>query len=186
MNSVGDLLRNADPLAHEPVWSSQQRLAIEARVVAASRTMTRVWPRRAFITAVVTFVLVAAVAIAPRFSSSALQAAVLFEVRLAEETSAPELEPPITLPSGRTIYLHETAVVTNADIAEARVVQGDSRSTFAVEVTLNADGAKKMWLATSNHVGRHVAILIDGKVVAAPVVRISDRRQSRTQWNLHP
>ncbi|RPI53641.1 MAG: hypothetical protein EHM55_13230 [Acidobacteria bacterium] len=171
MKTVGELLRSADPLGYESSWSSQQRLAIEERVLASPHAGSRTWLRRTWLTATATLVLIAGIAVAPRFSSSALQAAVRFEVRLAEESPAPDLQPAIILPSGRAIYLHEEAVVTNADIAEANVVRGDSPSTFGVEVTFDAEGAEKMWIATGNHLGKPVAILVDGEIIAAPVVR---------------
>ena len=73
--------------------------------------------------------------------------------------------------SGRKIYLHPETVVTNSDIAQAEVIQGDGASTFNVSVTFNAGGAAKMLRASQNHIGRPLAILLDGEVVMAPVVR---------------
>jgi preprotein translocase subunit SecD len=98
-------------------------------------------------------------------------AAVRFEVRLAEESPAPGLREVVIPGTGRSIFLHEEAVVTNSDIIRAWVVQGDSRSTFSVSVEFNAEGTAKMLRATKGHIGRPVAILIDDEVVTVPVVR---------------
>lgn len=98
-----------------------------------------------------------------------LQAAVRFEMRLAEDWPAPGLRE--VAGPGRTIYLHDEAIVTNSDIAEARVVRGRSPSQFGVEVKFNPVGAKKMIAATEKQIGKPMAILVDGQLVAAPVLR---------------
>ena len=73
--------------------------------------------------------------------------------------------------SDEVVYVHEEIIVTNGDIAQSRVVQGDGPSRFGVSVQVNVAGAEKMRQATASHVGRPVAILIDGEVVTAPVLR---------------
>src|SRR5213075_2253155 len=70
-----------------------------------------------------------------------------------------------------TIYLHEEVVVTNADVERSAVVQGNRPSQFGIAVHFTEAGARKMRDATANHVGRPVAILIDGDVVMAPTLR---------------
>jgi preprotein translocase subunit SecD len=40
-----------------------------------------------------------------------------------------------------------------------------------VAITFNDAGASRMTIATAGHVGRPLAILIDGEVVMAPVLR---------------
>src|ERR1051325_2852014 len=71
--------------------------------------------------------------------------------------------------SDRTVYLHPEVVVTNTDIAFSNVIPGNTPSQqFWIDVRLTAAGADKMRQATRNHLGRPVAILIDGEVVSAP------------------
>jgi preprotein translocase subunit SecD len=100
-----------------------------------------------------------------------LQAAVRFEVRLAEDRPAPGLREAKVSGSNRSVYLHDEVIVTNSDIAQARVVQGSGPSQYGVSVEFNASGAEKMRRATRNHIGRPVAILLDGQVVVAPALR---------------
>jgi preprotein translocase subunit SecD len=69
------------------------------------------------------------------------------------------------------VYLHDEIIVTNGDISQSRVVPGDRPSRFGVGVEFNAEGAAKMRQATGSHVGRPLAILIDGDVVTGPVLR---------------
>ena len=65
------------------------------------------------------------------------------------------------------VYLHPEIIVTNDDIADTEVVVGDSPSQFGVRVDFNAAGTQKMEQATADHIGRPVAILLDGDVVLA-------------------
>jgi preprotein translocase subunit SecD len=74
------------------------------------------------------------------------------------------------LDSARVIYLHPEVVVSNEDIAQSWVVQ-DGPEQFGVSVQFLPAGAERMKQATATHVGRPMAILIDGAVVMAPVVR---------------
>jgi len=73
--------------------------------------------------------------------------------------------------SNRTVYLHPEIVVTNSDIARSRVIPGGSPSQFGIDVQLTSAGAEKMRQATMSHLGKPVAILIDGSVVIAPSVK---------------
>jgi len=99
-----------------------------------------------------------------------LFAAVLFEVRLAEDTPLPGLIVAQVPDAGRLIYLHPEIVVSNDDIAQSWVSQ-DEPDRFSIGVQLLPSGAERMRRATTAHMGRPVAILIDGTVVSAPVVR---------------
>jgi preprotein translocase subunit SecD len=47
----------------------------------------------------------------------------------------------------------------------------DDRAERLAALFDNADGAAKMLRASQSHIGRPLAILIDGEVVMAPVVR---------------
>jgi SecD/SecF fusion protein len=55
-------------------------------------------------------------------------------------------------------------------VAQSWVTE-DGPDRFSVFVELLEPGAQRMRQATAGHIGRPVAILIDGKVVIAPVVR---------------
>jgi preprotein translocase subunit SecD len=98
-------------------------------------------------------------------------AAIRFEVRLAEDHPAAGLREARIAGSDRVVYLHQEVVVTNEDIAQSSVVQGDRPSRFGVGVQFTTAGTQKMRQATASHVGRPVAILIDGEVVTAPVLK---------------
>ena len=97
-------------------------------------------------------------------------AQVRFEVRLAEGHAVPGLRVEQVGDSRSLIYLHMETVVGNDDIARAWVVD-DGSPRFGVGVQLQPGGAARMRQATADHIGRPVAILIDGTVVMAPIVR---------------
>ena len=173
MKTLSEILRDADPLAYEPRRSVQERRMSRQMVLGASHVGDDV-PQRP--TALATIVALAIMGIALSslyWSRTAVDAvaAVRFEVRLAEENPAPGLREAAIPGTGRNTYLHPEPVVVNSDIAEAYVVQGASASMFGVSVTFNAEGAARMFRATQSHIGRPLAILVDGEVAAAPVVR---------------
>jgi preprotein translocase subunit SecD len=114
--------------------------------------------------------IVVAASMWPRNTSLA-QAAVRFEVRLAEDQPGPGLRATRVGNSNRTVYLHPEIVVTNDDVERSSVIGGDVPSHFWIDVRLNAAGAEKMRRATASHLGKPVAILIDGDIVMLPTLK---------------
>jgi len=176
MTNVSDLLRQADPLNDEAGRLEDARDQIRRTVVAAASVARpvsrRPLPRRRVVLAAAAglAVLVVAGSFVGFGDRGALQAAVRFEVRLAEERPVPGLIVARVADSGRTIYLHPELIVTNDDIAQSWVTQ-EGADHFGVSVELLEAGAQRMRQATAAHLGRPVAILIDGEVVTAPAVR---------------
>lgn len=105
-------------------------------------------------------------------------------MRLAEDKPAPGLREAKVSGSERSVYLHDEVVVTNSDIAGARAVQGGSPAQYWVSVEFNAPGTQKMRAAAGRHIGKPVAILIDGHVVVAPVLRATIRGSAVVSGNL--
>jgi preprotein translocase subunit SecD len=95
---------------------------------------------------------------------------VFLEIRLAEAEPVRGLtfEAPVKN-SEKKVHIHYATVVTNGDLLKARVVEISGR--YEVGVTLTPQGADKMTYATSRHVGRPLAIILDGDVVAVQTVR---------------
>ena len=178
MKTVRDLLRAADPLRHETNRLESKRHRLRQAVVAGASGVTGP-PAARFsgpLALLVTIVLlvVGIVAIGAQFwleRSSTLQAQVRFEVRLAEEQATAGLREARINGSDRVVYLHNEIIVTNADIEQSHIAQGTEPARFSIGVQFSAAGAEKMRQATERHVGRPIAILIDGNVVSAPVVR---------------
>lgn len=179
MSEIKELLRDADPIQHESPISSDQRDAQRRVVLAASTderaqamSVKRSWES---LTIMIAAIVVVSLFVAGRLSSPLVRevhAAVHFEIRLAEDQPGPglsEVKLPGTDRSDGSIYLHDEAVVTNSDISTVRALQvGDK---YSLSIQFNAAGAKKMHDATANHIGKPIAILLDGQVVMTPVVR---------------
>jgi preprotein translocase subunit SecD len=176
MKTIRDLLRDADPiglLSNEPPLTADERVLARQRVVAASPVIEQSMRQRVPIVALVALALIATGVLGTRFWSSGAvdvqAAAVRFEVRLAEENPTGGSHEVKIGQSGATIYLHDEPVVTNSDIESAAMMQVGS--VFSVTVEFTAEGAEKMRLATQSHIGRRLAILVDGEVVAVPTIR---------------
>ena len=173
-------MRDADPVLHEAplLDSKREQLRLNSLRDAAIVRSTKPVRTRLTFAAAIGVILVGVMALGYGIwahGTTALLAAVRFEVRLAEDTAIPGLVVAQVSDSGRVIYLHPEIVVGNDDIAQSWVSQ-DGPDRFNVAVQLLPSGADRMRQATAMHVGRPVAILIDGSVVMAPVVRspISD------------
>jgi preprotein translocase subunit SecD len=148
------------------MWSPQDRAAVADRVLVPRDTQPHsiTTSRRRVILGVAGAVVLAGIAVVPRFSVQAAQ--VRFEMRLAEAVDGPGLQRFTLSDPDRQIYLHAEALVTNGNITAARVLANNN-----IEVTFDATGAEKVFRATSGHIGKPVGILINGELVAAPVVR---------------
>jgi hypothetical protein len=179
MKPVSEMLRDADPLRHEPMPGRPERDRVRRALLAASG-VTPSWSTRlrasVAVMAIVAAILIGFVAFGSRTGpqgTATVYAAVRFEVRLAEDQAGAGLREAKVAGSDRIIYLHEEVVVTNSDIASSAVVPGSSPSRFNIGIRLNEAGAEKMRQATANHLGKPLALLIDGEVVMAPTLRSS-------------
>jgi preprotein translocase subunit SecD len=91
------------------------------------------------------------------------------EFRRAEKTAAEGLTEATVAGTKEKVYLHKAADLTGADIASARVA-GDAKDP-TIEITFTEAGAKKAAKVSEDHADKPIAIVVDGKVLAAPVVR---------------
>jgi len=73
------------------------------------------------------------------------------------------------------LIVNKTSVVTGKDLKTARQAK-DSNGQPTVEFFLTSDGAKLFALATEQHIGEKLAIVLDDVVTSAPVIR--DRIES--------
>lgn len=99
------------------------------------------------------------------------------EIREAESAPAKGLRQARVMNTDEKIYLYPRPVITNSDIIEASARKSLYGDTYGVEVTLSIQGAQRMVSLSRAHIGKPLAILIDGKVISVPIVisEISDR-----------
>ena len=178
MTTLQSLLVAADPVRHEDGPSGDRRARLRhaiitaaARVEAPPGVALHSAPAAILVSLIVIIFIGAMVGFFWSGDGGVAQAAVRFEVHLAEDHAASGLRSARVGGSDRIIYLHPEIVVANGDIARSTVIQGSTPSQFWIDVRLNAAGAEKMRQATMNHLGRPIAILIDGEVVMVPTVK---------------
>lgn len=178
MNNIRELLQDADPIRHESPTPSErrdvQRRAILTAVSSGEECAGAMrMPRsRATFFVMVASIVILALFLGGRLWSPLVQdvhAAIRFEVRLAEDKPGPGLQEAKVSGTNRSIYLHEQVIVTNGDISAARVIHVGNG--YAVGIEFNKAGAKKIHEATAKHIGKPVAVLLDGQVVMTPVLR---------------
>jgi preprotein translocase subunit SecD len=97
-------------------------------------------------------------------------AKVKVEFRRAETEPAKGLTEAVVAGTKKKIYLHKTADATNEDIAEVRATV-DGKKNPAIEIVFTKDGAKKVAAMSKQHKDRPLAIMVDGKVLSAPILR---------------
>jgi preprotein translocase subunit SecD len=69
-----------------------------------------------------------------------------------------------------TLWLQKTPFITEASVKHARV---DANDIYSITIILNQEGSRKMEAVTGamNHGQDRVGIVVDGKLLSAPVVR---------------
>jgi hypothetical protein len=108
----------------------------------------------------------------PPLDSSEMPAtkpSIIVAFRRAENQPGEGLTETIVAGTTQKVYLHPSADATNEDIAESRAALDDQQNP-AVEITFTEAGAKKMAKLTEEHLNKPLAILVDGKVVSAPMI----------------
>ncbi|MGE0394368.1 MAG: hypothetical protein AB7I25_02635 [Vicinamibacterales bacterium] len=176
MRTISELLQAADPLRHEPAIPEElQARARRAVMAAAGESVFAEAPgRRRLAWGAAAALLLLATALTAGLwptGGAVLLAAIRFEVRLAEEGPGPGLLEMPVAGAGRSVHVHKAPIVTNDDIAQSRVVTAGDGTEFGVSIQFTQGGAEKLRQATAAHIGRPVALLIDGQVVMAPVLR---------------
>lgn len=178
MKTIRDLLLEADPLRYEPSCLPHERnIRRQALLVAASGddVPAQAQSRARFLAlAMACIALVVASLLGDRADSlfvSNLQAAVRFEVTLAEKASSPGLREVRAPGSDEPIYLHQQPVVSNGEIESARLLTDESGGQYSVGIEFTDAGAEKIFRATEAHIGNSMAILIDDQVVMLFTVR---------------
>ncbi len=99
---------------------------------------------------------------------STIIAAELVEVSAVSEAAAPDFEEmPYTNGEQEVILnVNKAPIVSTADVATMTV----SEDPLKVNVEFSEDGSKKMTKGTEGMSGKRLAIIIDGKILVAPVL----------------
>ena len=93
---------------------------------------------------------------------------VALEFRPASLTPGQGLIEMTVVGTSQRIYVTAQAVITNADVASARVVEG--KTGPMVEIMLTPLGTDKLARVTEALKGNPLGILVDGQLITAPMV----------------
>jgi TonB family protein len=99
----------------------------------------------------------------------AAQSGARLEIRLAETAPAAGLKATPVPGSDRQVYLHATTLATDADVTSARVV--DMGGYFGIDVRFSSQAAARIRTTTAAHLGKPVAIVLNGNVISAPTLK---------------
>jgi preprotein translocase subunit SecD len=103
-------------------------------------------------------------------SQAAEKPKITLEIHQAETKPAPGLTEVTVEGTKQKVYLHREAALTKSDVAGASA-QADNAQNPAVAIRLTKDGSKKIAQLTERHLNKPLAIILNGKVVSAPIVR---------------
>jgi preprotein translocase subunit SecD len=95
---------------------------------------------------------------------------VRIEFRVGEEQAGPDLTPVTTGDYPPTLYLHPEVAVSNGDIRGAKAAPDDV-GLPAVSLELSESGSRRLQTVTSANLQKRLVILVDGKVLLAPVIQ---------------
>jgi TonB family protein len=99
----------------------------------------------------------------------AAQSGARLEIRLAESAPGAGLRA-VSIPgSDRRVYLHATTLATDADVTNASVI--DMGGQFGIGVRFSNQASARMKAGTAAHLGKPVAIVLNGEVVSAPTLK---------------
>jgi preprotein translocase subunit SecD len=78
--------------------------------------------------------------------------------------------------SGGVYLVSRTPILRGTDLRDARAQQGSGPGSWDTWFALSQDAAKRFSAYTGSHIGQRIAIVLDGRVLEAPVVKgqISD------------
>jgi len=99
------------------------------------------------------------------------QARVILEFRLVESSSSEGLKKVTLEGTSEELYLHKDVIISNKDVVAARPIPSLVPNSFDIEIEFSKEGSKKISIASTENIGKRIAILIDGKAIVAPVVR---------------
>jgi len=91
-----------------------------------------------------------------------------FELRLTQEAPGEGLTEASVEDSDKKVYLSKEALITNKDLISARVVENEG--LLRIDVKFTEEGAERMSRASAANIGKRIAIVVDGKVLSAPIV----------------
>ena len=105
-----------------------------------------------------------------------MQAQGALEIRAASNTAVAGWQQ-MPAPGGEVVWVSTTTALTPADIARGEP-RTDANGQRTVGVVFTAEGARKMAQLSAAQVNRPIVLMLDGKVVWAPIVRSTIEKEA--------
>lgn len=141
------------------------------RRIASGRREGRIWPVGIVTGAIVLGCLVAFMG-SHSHSLAAGNSNHVFELRQVIEPESSQAGEEFAEPrSGATLKLSREVLLDASKIVSAEIVQDDVTKTPEISVHFNETGANLLAEVTKNNIGKRIAMISDGKVLAAPTLR---------------
>ena len=90
------------------------------------------------------------------------------QFRLGDKEPGKDLEEMTVSGTDQKVYLHKESVLSNADVKTASVRK--TNDGFGIDIEFTEAGGKKLAEITENNVGKVMGIVVDGKLISAPVI----------------
>lgn len=97
------------------------------------------------------------------------EAQVSLEFRPGSHTPEPGMKEMTVVGTGAIVYISNEVVLSNADVKSARVITDHSQPQ--IEIQFTEAGAARFAEATEKYHRKPIGILVDGRLISAPVVQ---------------
>lgn len=125
--------------------------------------------QRKYIAGVVAVTLVALFASAAGAPRPVLAQDSVIELRIAEDRPAPGRTQMSVPGAAHPVYVVRSVLASDDDLEEANAIIVDGTLTLDLELTDTA--SERLFTVTAEMIGRRIALLIDSKMISAPVIR---------------
>jgi len=95
----------------------------------------------------------------------------LLQFRLVEEKEGPDTVAMQVKGKNETLHVNKQALLNALDVRSAKATHATPGHYPAVSLSLTREGTKKFGEVTAENVNRRLAVVVDGQLVSAPVIR---------------
>lgn len=117
-------------------------------------------------TAIKPFVLPFVLALAAGLGACASEPTIAF--RIASTSPTADRHPMKLVAQDSTFYVADSIVISDNELADVRVARSDPFLVLRIQLT--GEGQSRLGAATSSHIGERLALVIDSRLLAAPLI----------------
>ena len=95
----------------------------------------------------------------------------LLQFRLVEEKEGPDTVAMKVMGKDETLHVNKQALLNALDVRSAKATRDRYSYSPAISLSLTREGTKKFGEVTAQNVNRRLAVIVDGQLMSAPVIR---------------